>query len=207
MVNVALLSSGIIPVGQVGLAFNGLITFEWQTYELKLNGIFPASPLPGAERFVFLFMHLSKDNGVTWDSNSCHDAAGSIIPGCSGANYSFSNMFTIPGGGSVLTRNPGQGALDEEFEIAQPGIHRSGVCGSIRLFTPLAQGIYKQVQWDTSYFGPDNFCRESGAGVWFGNRDKNGSLYNAFRILFANPGANPVPQPFGGGHYSLWAYQ
>jgi hypothetical protein len=148
-------------------------------------------------------MHLSKDNGVTWDKNSCHDAAAKIIQGCAGANYSFANMYTIPGGKCVYTRNPGQGALNEEFEIAVPGPYPSGICGSIRFFAPLAEGIFKQFQWDTSYFGASNFCRESGAGFWSGSPNQSGSPFNAFRLV-CNTGAKDWP--FGGGHYALWAY-
>jgi hypothetical protein len=202
----ALLSSGNILPGTPSLEFTSLISPPWASYELKLSGVFPA-PITNTFGYVFMFMHLSGDNGATWDTSSCHNAQHAVIPGCTGANYSFCTSFTIPGGAAVYTRNPGQGALDEEFEITQQSAHASGVCGSIRFFDPLRNGTYKQVQWDTSYFGPNNFCRESGAGVYFGNTSKNGSPFNAFRLIYANPGANPTYLALGGGRYSLWAYK
>src|SRR5262249_5489946 len=156
----------------------------------RLRGVYPQT-ITNGNGYVFLFMHLSNDNGMTWDFNSCHDAQGNVISGCAGANYSFTNSFTIPGGSGVFVRNAGQGALDEEFELTQQGDHPSGVHGTIRFSGPLASGIFKQFQWDTSYFGPNNFCRESGAGVYYGN-NMSGTPFNAFRIVYANPGANPT---------------
>jgi hypothetical protein len=201
----ALLRSGTIPPGQKGLEFNSLISPAWGDYELTLRGIFPA-PFQNQPGYVLLFMHLSNDNGATWDTSSCHDIHGQLIQGCKGANYSFCNSFTVPGGATVHTRNPGQGALDEEFEITQQSAHPSGVSGSIRFYNALANGIYKQFRWDTSYFGPDNFCCESGAGVYYGP-NMSGSPFNAFRLIFASPGADPTYVAFGGGDYSLWAYK
>lgn len=201
----ALLRSGTILPGQKGLEFNSLISPAWGDYELTLRGIFPA-PFQNQPGYVLLFMHLSNDNGATWDTSSCHDIHGQLIQGCKGANYSFCNSFTVPGGATVHTRNPGQGALDEEFEITQQSAHPSGVSGSIRFYNPLANGIYKQFRWDTSYFGPDNFCCESGAGVYYGP-SMSGSPFNAFRLIFASPGADPTYVAFGGGDYSLWAYK
>jgi hypothetical protein len=201
----ALLRSGTILPGQKGLEFNSVISPAWGDYELTLRGIFPA-PFQNQPGYVLLFMHLSNDNGATWDTSSCHDIHGQLIQGCKGANYSFCNSFTVPGGATVHTRNPGQGALDEEFEITQQSAHPSGVCGSIRFYNPLANGIYKQFRWDTSYFGPDNFCCESGAGVYYGP-SMSGSPFNAFRLIFASPGADPTYVAFGGGDYSLWAYK
>lgn len=127
----ALLRSGTILPGQKGLEFNSVISPAWGDYELTLRGIFPA-PFQNQPGYVLLFMHLSNDNGATWDTSSCHDIHGQLIQGCKGANYSFCNSFTVPGGATVHTRNPGQGALDEEFEITQQSAHPSGVCGSIR---------------------------------------------------------------------------
>jgi hypothetical protein len=199
----ALLSSGTIAPKKIGLEFKSLISPAWGDYELKLRGIFPV-PFQNQSRYVFLFMHLSNDNGASWDTSSCHDAQGQVIPGCKGANYSFCNTFTVPGDATVHTRNR---ALDEEFEITEQSADPSGVSGSIRFNNPLANGIYKQFRWDTSYFGPDNFCRESGAGVYYGNPSMSGSPFNAFRLIFASPRANLTPVAFGGGDYSLWAYK
>src|SRR5215467_4025377 len=103
----ALLSSGTIPAGQIGLEFKSLISPSWGNYELKLHGVYPQTPFSDPSGvvypFIFLFMHLSNDNGVTWDTNSCHDANGDEIEGCVGANYSFANMYTIPDGRAVYT--------------------------------------------------------------------------------------------------------
>jgi hypothetical protein len=60
--------------------------------------------------------------------------------------------------------------------------------------------------YSVSYFGPDNFCCESGAGVYYGP-SMSGSPFNAFRLIFASPGADPTYVAFGGGDYSLWAYK
>jgi hypothetical protein len=36
----------------------------------------------------------------------------------------------------------------------------------------------------------------------------SGSPFNAFRLIFASPGADPTYVAFGGGgDYSLWAYK
>lgn len=198
-----LLCSGTISSGTVGLAFTNLISTTYANYELRLRSVYPQTL--GGAAYVFLFMHLSNDQGCTWDYNSCpRDSDGNVIPGCTGANYSFCNSFTIPGGSGVFTRNPGQGALDEEFELTQQGSHATGVCGSIRFSDPTVDNIFKQFQWDTSYFGPNNFCRESGAGIYYGFNG-SGTPFNAFRIVYAVPGNNPTYVAFGGGSYSLWA--
>jgi hypothetical protein len=66
----ALLRSGTILPGQKGIEFNSLISPAWGDYELTLRGIFPA-PFQNQPGYVLLFMHLSNDNGATWDTSSC----------------------------------------------------------------------------------------------------------------------------------------
>lgn len=202
----ALLTSGTIAAGSGALAFPNFIVNGWRNYELRLRNLFPQSaPAAGA----FLALHVSTDNGVTYDCSSCNTSD------CSqSGHYSFTNAFTVPGGSTVLSRNSalGGGAYDKQFELAQQGAQASGLCGTVRFSDPLANGIFKQFEWDTSYFGPNNFCRESGGGLYYGNTiPTNGAPFNAFRLMYTNAnGASVNPGGaqylFGGGSYSLWAF-
>jgi len=183
---------------------------------------------------VWLFLHLSKDNGATYDAKCCQDGPTS---GCGQhGHYSFANTYTIAGDSNIYTRNSGMGMSfpspppanytteqvlayncarndgipmtsteeqkwDEEFEIAYQGVarttlpHQRGLSGRIRFFNPLADGLYKQVQWDTSYFtyhrnpkefDGERFCRETGAGFYVG------------RTTEARTTPDPYTSPSGG---------
>src|SRR5262245_45743653 len=205
MTDTAMLTSGTISANQLDVQFKNLISSVWQSYELRLYNVFPQLPFSG---FKYLFLQVSVDHGAHWDEISCDGE------NCDDANYSFGNMYTIPGGSTVSTRNSNAGGgdpnlpqfkFDEEFEIAQLGPFPTGICGSIRFFAPLSVGIFKHFQWDTTYFSDPNFCRESGGGYWRGPPPHLGHSFNAFRMIcFPSDTDTERYWRFGGGGYSLW---
>jgi len=181
--------------------FKNLISSAYSVYELRLRNIYPTTLTNGS---AFLALQLSADNGLTWDNASC---SGSCY---TNGHYSYTNSYTVPGSNIVSVRNSqntGNGAgsgYDQQIALAQQDGHATGVCGLIRMYSPLAAGLYKQFEWETSYFRPGNFCRETGGGLYYGASNLNGSPYNAFRLGYTNSNGVWLSN-FGGGGYALLA--
>ena len=223
----ALLISGTFAANSVEQVFlfdsvgDRLITGLYQNYELIIRNTYPRSEHPQYGSLLFLQVGWFNGTSTVWDSDSCGGLDCSLY-----GHYRFCNFLTVPGSSSALTRSTGYAGFDEEFEITRQTSQRpTGVCGSIRFSSPLAVGVYKQMQWDTSYFRVDysfnpfvaSFCRESGAGIYLGDRllapgVGNGAAFNTFRLLYTGVDVKTYPKGdasagFGGGSYSLWGYK
>ena len=184
MHNSALLFEHDITPGETEICVVGCITPEWRRYELNFSNVAPQSGFEvahGVDR-AMIFMHLSGDNGATYDE---------VMD-----NYTFGRVYICPDG-SV---NGFPKIDDAEFELSWQNDDTLGFCGKMEFSNPLRDGVKKSFRSFGTYHGPARFCIEM-AGYMY----RPTTPVNALRIRFYPP--VPGGWPFAGGSVSLWGYR
>lgn len=167
-----LLASGTV-LNNPFIKFESLISASYAWYELQFWG------LVSTVASNSLYLQFSSNNGGSYPSTQ----------------YEWTRAFVIPNGGggtpAILTD-----ANANDIGIRLAGAVSTDVCGidgSLRLFEPLRALSKKRVIFDTTYVGPNNFCRDLGSGTYNGNT----SAINAFQLKWASGN-------FASGAYSLY---
>lgn len=173
----------IVP-GETDICVVDCIVPHWRRYELHLHNV---APMPGFEAVLnqdraMLFMHLSGDNGGTYDE---------VMD-----NYTFGRNYLCPDGSS----NGFPKLDDAEFELSWQGADPMGFCGQMTFSNPLRDGIKKAFRLNGTSHGPSRFCEERGGYMY-----RPTHPINAFRLRFYPP--VPGGWPFAGGSVSLWGYR
>lgn len=169
-----LLANGTIPSNQTFVNFTSLISASYAWYDLQFWGLVSTYPND------YLFIQVSNNNG-----------AGGVY---ANTQYEWTRAYVIPDGGSGPTTLTVANTSDVGVRLA--GAASTDVCGidgSLRLYGPLRTNTKKKVIFDTTYIGPNNFCRDFGSGIYKGNT----LAINAFRLVWGSGN-------FASGAYSLY---
>jgi hypothetical protein len=145
--------------GQTGAAFAS----DFDEYVIELVNVIPAT------NAVDLFWRFSTDGGATYDTSNLY--AFSIFAWVTGASATDGAAVGSPTS-AFKVRNVGEISNDSKY----------GVCGTLRVFSPLSAALYKRFNAEFSYLSTGPAI----ASVKSSGEYQNLTAINAFRFLFSS---------------------